>query len=321
MNFDSLKQLVQDTPLSPLAEFLSDEFISSLNHGDLPRWLDQITQSPDLDASTIDLVNGVNIGSEDDITAADQTALVNVLKLFIPWRKGPFRLFGIDLDTEWRSDMKWNRVVDELGSLDGQNILDVGCGNGYHCLRLAGAGARQVIGIDPHLPYVMQAWLLGKYLPTVPVHVLPIGLEKLPDNLKAFDTVLSMGVLYHRKSPIEHLIQLGSTLKQGGRLVLETLFVDGDLGYALTPTGRYARMSNVWFIPSIATLCSWLEKVGYRDIHVIDQSMTTNEEQRATAWMPYQSLDDSLDKIDLSRTIENHPRPQRVVVSALKRSQ
>ena len=197
--------------------------------------------------SALDLVNGVNIGSTDDVSAADLESLKQVLQEFIPWRKGPFRLFGLDIDTEWRSDMKWDRISQELGHLEGKTVLDVGCGSGYHCLRLAGAGAKQVVGIDPHLPYVMQSWLIGKYLPKVPSHVLPIGLEKLPANLFAFDTVLSMGVLYHRKSPIEHLIELGSTLKRGGQLVLETLYVEGELGYSLTPSGRYARMSNVWF--------------------------------------------------------------------------
>ncbi len=61
-----------------------------------------------------------------------------------------------------------------------------------------------------------------------------------------------MGVLYHRRSPVDHLYQLKSTLRPSGELVLETLIIDGDEQTVLLPKDRYARMrSNVWFIPSV----------------------------------------------------------------------
>ena len=84
-------------------------------------------------------------------------------------------------------------------------------------------------------------------------HLLPLGIQELPD-LRAFDTVFSMGVLYHRKSPIEHIEQLRNQLKDDGELVLETLVVDGDENQVLMPSDRYGKMRNVWFLPSSAAL-------------------------------------------------------------------
>ena len=56
-----------------------------------------------------------------------------------------------------------------------------------------------------------------------------------------------MGVLYHRRSPIDHLLELKGCLQTGGELVLETLVIDGGLGEVLVPENRYAKMRNVWF--------------------------------------------------------------------------
>ena len=40
----------------------------------------------------------------------------------------------------------------------------------------------------------------------------------------------------------------------------------------------------------------------------------TSDEQRATSWMPYASLEDAMDPTDPSKTKEGHPAPRRVVL-------
>ncbi|HBX73869.1 MAG TPA: tRNA 5-methoxyuridine(34)/uridine 5-oxyacetic acid(34) synthase CmoB, partial [Halieaceae bacterium] len=132
----------------------------------------------------------------------------------------------------------------------------------------------------------------------------------------AFDSVFSMGVLYHRRSPMDHLQELRDCLRPGGQLILETLVIDGPLGATLVPEGRYARMGNVWFLPSPDTLMSWLRKLKFRDVALVDVSITTVEEQRQTEWMRFQSLADFLDPEDATRTIEGYPAPMRAVVTA-----
>ena len=260
--------------------------------------------------STIELKHEVRIDGPEIDGLADQ------LKVFHPWRKGPFHLHGIHIDTEWRSDWKWDRVLPHLQPLEGRAILDVGCGNGYHCWRMLGEGARLAIGIDPSLGFVCQFFAMQHFIRDSRAWVLPLGIEDLPPAPGAFDTVFSMGVLYHRKSPIEHIEQLCSFLRPGGELVIETLVVDGPEGYSLIPHDRYAKMRNVWFIPSVPTLELWLKRCGLKNIRTVDRCATSTEEQRSTDWMTYESLPDFLDPADASKTIEGHPAPQRAVIIA-----
>ncbi len=196
-------------------------------------------------------------------------------------------------------------------------MLDVGCGNGYHCWRMAGVGAELVIGIDPTQLFLAQFLAVRHFLGAdYPVHLLPLTLEQVPTNLRAFDTVFSMGVLYHRRSPIDHLYELKSCLRQGGELVLETLVIDGGEGQILVPDGRYAKMRNVWFIPSPETLCGWLCRCGFNEVRLIDVTTTSVEEQRKTEWMQFESLSDYLDPANPQLTIEGHPAPQRAIILA-----
>ena len=184
---------------------------------------------------------------------------------------------------------------------------------------MLGEEARQVIGIDPNNLFMIQFEAIKKYCgPNLPIHLLPVRMEDVPPQLEAFDTTFSMGVLYHRRSPIDHLLELKGTLRQGGELVLETLVCEGELGYSLMPEDRYAMMRNVWFIPTIDTLSLWLARAGFKNIQCIEKNQTSLEEQRTTAWMQYQSLKDFLDPNDLNKTIEGYPAPLRATFIATK---
>jgi tRNA (mo5U34)-methyltransferase len=237
-----------------------------------------------------------------------------------PWRKGPLRLGGVTIDSEWRSDWKWRRLAPHV-DWHGQRILDVGCGNGYYGLRMLGAGARLVVGVDPTLLYVMQ-WLACRHFSgDLPSYVLPLGAEDLPDAAGdgpgGFDTVVSMGVLYHRREHLQHLRQLRSWLRPEGRLVLETLVLPaGQEDQLLRPTGRYARMRNVWAVPGTARLAGWLTAAGYQRVERLDVTATGVEEQRGTPWMRFESLERALDPADPARTVEGHPAPLRALFLA-----
>ena len=146
--------------------------------------------------------------------------------------------------------------------------------------------------------------------------MLPLGIEQLPPGLAAFDTVFSMGVFYHRRSPFDHLRELRALLRPGGQLVLETLVIEGGAGQVLVPEGRYAKMPNVWFLPSAAALVSWLRKAGFATPRVIHIAPTTTDEQRRTPWMHFESLADFLDPLNPVQTCEGHPAPRRAIVLA-----
>jgi tRNA (mo5U34)-methyltransferase len=233
-----------------------------------------------------------------------------------PWRKGPFSIHGVTIDAEWRSDLKWQRISRVMTPLRGRRVLDVGCGNGYYAWRMLGAGADLVIGVDPSLRFVAQYQALRRFLGDHPAYVLPLSLEQVPDSLRTFDSVFSMGVFYHRRSPLDHLLKLKDCLRPGGELVLETLVVEGDANTVLAPPGRYAQMRNVWFLPSAQALLSWVRRCGFRQAQVADISLTTSQEQRSTPWMRFQSLSDFLDPEQPGLTIEGLPAPQRCIVTA-----
>lgn len=320
IDYQPLIQALLDAKAESWANVLPQQINAALSqnrHGTLSQWQALIADLPAftpshrlLDADT------VQIGKADDLSTTQEKQLETELKTMLPWRKGPYDLYGININTEWRSDWKWNRLKNHITPLQQRLVLDVGSGNGYHCWRMLGAGARMVVGVDPLLLNVMQFQLVRKLYGEAPIYVLPLGIEDIPPDVKAFDTVFSMGVLYHRRSPVDHLLELKACLKPGGELVLETLIIDGGLGQALLPEDRYARMRNVWFLPTCATLIHWLKRCGFNNIRVVDVTTTSTEEQRSTEWMPFHSLKNFLDPENSDLTCEGLPAPKRAILIA-----
>ncbi len=315
INYADFYQQLKDTPLEAWTQQLPERITHGLRperHGLLPQWEKILEQLPTLKTTRVELKHEVRVEGED------VQGLEEALKTFHPWRKGPYHIHGVHIDTEWRSDWKWDRVQPHLQPLEGRTILDVGCGNGYHGWRMVGEGAKLVVGIDPSPMFVCQFFAMKNFIQDSRAWVLPLGIEEVPHTPEAFDTVFSMGVLYHRKSPLEHLEHLKSFLKPGGELVIETLVVDGPEGYSLTPNGRYAKMRNVWFIPTVKTLEYWLQRSGLKEIRTVDISTTSTNEQHSTDWMTFESLPNFLDPADPTQTIEGLPAPKRAVVIATK---
>ncbi len=310
--FDDLAGIGLATWRDELSVILHQKFSDSA-HGDLEDWQAVLSGLPEIEQSPADLnAEAVTIPGVED---ASLSGLRESLLRLKPWRKGPFDVCGVTIDSEWRSNLKWDRIKDSIVSLEGRTVLDVGCGNGYYALRMRGMGAGLVIGIDPTLLYVIQFLAICHFMRTEPVHVLPLRLHELPGSSAAFDTAFSMGVLYHQRSPDEHLAQLKSALRPGGELVLETLILPGAEAIAQTPENRYARMRNVWFLPTLPMLESWLAAAGFENVRLIDVTETTTEEQRTTEWMPFESLAEALHPSDSTRTIEGWPAPRRAALT------
>ncbi|MEZ9572965.1 tRNA 5-methoxyuridine(34)/uridine 5-oxyacetic acid(34) synthase CmoB [Vibrio sp. 10N.261.52.C11] len=320
-NFANFYQLIaQDTRLQPWLNVLPQQLTDWQNaeHGDFDRWLRALNKIPQDVPDQVDLKNSVTIGSSTPYHTGELKKLESLLKTFHPWRKGPYTVHDIHIDTEWRSDWKWDRVLPHISPLKNRSVLDVGCGNGYHMWRMLGQGARLTVGIDPSHLFLVQFEAIRKLMgDDQRAHLLPLGIEQLP-KLEAYDTVFSMGVLYHRRSPLDHLIQLKDQLVSGGELVLETLVIEGDENAVLVPVDRYAQMRNVYFFPSARALKRWLEQVGFEDVRIVDENVTTIGEQRTTEWMTHNSLPDYLDPNDPSKTVEGHPAPRRAILVATK---
>ncbi len=300
------------------------------NYAHAPAYQASVARLPTISADSVDL-NSAAITINAQLSNSERKQTLALLKQLMPWRKGPFYIgkqigndeSGISIDTEWHSDWKWERVAPHLSPLKGRRVLDVGGGSGYHGWRMAGAGAETVIIVDPSCLFYHQFMAIRHFVGNADnyrTHYIPVPLEALPassdQGSQLFDTVFSMGVLYHRQSPFEHLQQLRGQLVKGGELVLETLVIDGDANMVLVPHDRYAQMNNVYFLPSVDALVGWLKKVGFEEVRCVDIDVTTIEEQRATQWMTYQSLSDFLDPNDCTKTIEGYPAPKRATIIA-----
>jgi tRNA (mo5U34)-methyltransferase len=320
MNYQELLSYLPESPLARWADTLPkqiEEGLCEKRYGDLAAWKKILYSLPDLKNTSNNFLDKIEVGNLKDCDENARKDLNTKLQALIPWRKGPYWIHGIHLDTEWRSDWKWDRVLPHIESLENRLILDVGCGNGYHCWRMLGAGAKRVIGIDPSPRFIVQFHMIKNLAGNhYPIDVLPLGIEDLPSKLNAFDTVFSMGVFYHRKSPMDHLRELKEALRPGGQLVLETLIIEGGLNDVLVPEERYAMMNNVWFLPSCETMISWMRKMGFSNPRVVDINKTSEDEQRSTAWMKFHSLHEFLDPSNRNLTIEGHPAPIRAVFVA-----
>ncbi|MDB2331127.1 tRNA 5-methoxyuridine(34)/uridine 5-oxyacetic acid(34) synthase CmoB [Alteromonas sp.] len=319
--FNECYRSLLDTTLSHWLQTLPaqlDGWQRTRKHGEFDKWCKLLAKLPETSPSSVDIENAVKVGALSDINEYTQKQIAGLLRQFMPWRKGPFYIHDIHIDTEWRSDWKWDRVVDHISPLKGRNVLDVGCGSGYHMWRMLGEQANRVFGIDPTQLFLIQFQAIKHFIPHEDIHFLPLGIEEM-QPLNAFDTVFSMGVLYHRKDPMQFLTQLKDQLRKGGELVLETLVVEGDETTVLMAGERYAQMRNVWFLPSTDALTVWLSRLGFENIRVVDVNDTTLDEQRTTEWMDTQSLKDFLMPEDITRTIEGYPAPRRAVIIANRR--
>ena len=280
-------------------------------HGKSKEWntiLDSIENSEEPIKTEGDLI-GIGDGETD---------YSNALIKLKPWRKGPLRFGSTVIETEWRSDWKWERIKKQGIDLRAKFVLDIGAGNGYYLFRMLEAGASVALGVDPTILFNYQFAAMQKVSSRNNAFLLPLRSEHLP-AFEIFDVVFCLGVLYHRRSPIDQLKELRSFLKPRGILVLETLILpEKENREILIPKDTYAKMSNVWFIPSEKALQVMLQRSGFSQIEAVDVTRTSLQEQRTTKWMDFQSLSDFLDPQDPDKTIEGYPAPTRALIIATK---
>ena len=284
-----------------------------VNNGNIPKWSQAIDTIDALPKGKISLKKPYISINKDCI---DSELLMDALYKLVPWRKGPFMINGLALESEWDGDMKWQRISKHIKPLKNKLVLDVGAGNGYFTLRMAMEGAKRALGIDPFLLFNYQFRAIKSMIES-PLNalLLPMKLEEIPKK-PIFDTVFSMGVLYHQRDHMAHLSQLKEMMAPDAEFVIETLVVEGPKDYILVPKDRYAQMRNVYSIPSIKTLKSWLNDANFNNVRVVDVSKTTTAEQRKTPWIGENgaSLEDFLNPLDDSLTIEGYPAPTRAIV-------
>ena len=289
------------------------------NHRDMVHALENFLQKP-LQAKHFDpSQSAVEIGKEDELSAQDKEAVIAMAERLVPWKKGPFDIFGEYLDAEWRSDYKWDRISSALSSsFEGKKVLDIGCNNGYFMFRALEKNPDMVLGIDPVVPNWAQFRFLNHLANEPRLFFQFWGVEHVKWMPQTFDVILSMGIIYHHRNPIQQLLEMKRSLVPGGEILLETIGIPGKESYALFPEDRYAKMRNVWFVPTTDCFLNWIKRAKFKDVELIEVSELTSDEQRLTKWCPppRESLEDFLDPHDRTKTLEGYPAPIRIAAKA-----
>ncbi len=271
------------------------------------------------DEETLRVNQELNYSLEDIIeiyTNAESNKIYEIAQNLKPWRKGPFKIGDIFIDSEWKSYIKYN-ILKEHFDLKDKIVGDIGCNNGYYMFRMLKDCPKELIGFDPSTLFKAQFEFINSFI-KAPIKYELLGVESLENYGKKFDTLFCLGVLYHRSDPIGTLKSLANSLLNGGELFLDTFIISGDSEMVLSPK-RYSKIKNVYFIPTINALKNWLDRAYFDDIKVIGVYPTTLNEQRKTDWILSESLDDFLDCSDSSKTVEGYEAPTRVYIKARRK--
>ncbi|MBD3789820.1 MAG: tRNA 5-methoxyuridine(34)/uridine 5-oxyacetic acid(34) synthase CmoB [Campylobacterales bacterium] len=252
----------------------------------------------------------------DSITPQQEEQIKETALMMKPWRKGPFEIGSLFIDTEWQSFIKYN-LLEPHFDLDGKIVGDIGCNNGYYLFRMLSQKPQKLIGFDPSALYYTQFEFINHFVKSDIVYEL-LGVEHVEYYEHKFDVLFCLGVLYHRSDPIAMLKSLYKGLNKGGELILDTFMIDGEDEICLTPKERYSKIPNIYFIPTVNALKNWCYRAGFEEIEVLSIMKTEPHEQRKTEWIDTQSLEDFLDPNDPNKTVEGYPAPKRVYIKATK---
>ena len=255
----------------------------------------------------------VEIGSACELSSEQQSKwFQRALWQFIPWKKGPFKLFGKDIDSEWRSDLKWERIRKKCGPLDGRVIADIGCNNGYFMFRMAAENPQLVIGFEPYGKHLLNFQLMQGFARIPALVFEPLGVEHMNLYPDFFDRVFCLGILYHHTDPVGLLRKIRSAMKKNSELYIDCQGIPGDEPVALVPSGRYACARGVWFLPTLPALTNWIRRAGFSFVECFYNAPLSSEEQRSTLpFAPVASLKDFLQPGNPELTVEGYPAPRR----------
>lgn len=299
-------------------ETLQNKKIECREWKNVQPWYEQIQTISQIEKKnlSIDYGDWFSVGIKEDLSKAEHEIVLNAAKKLIPWRKGPFNIFGLEIDSEWQSNIKYNLIRPHFNLKD-KIVADIGCNNGYYMFRMLEDKPKKLVGFDPSPLTLHQFEFVNHFVKSDIIYEM-LGVEHLEYYNHKFDFIFMLGVLYHRADPIGTLKSLARGLNSKGEILIDTFMIDGDQELCLSPNKRYSKIPNIYFIPTIPALKNWLERAGFEDIEVIATTITTSEEQRKTPWSFDQSLEDFLDPNDNSKTVEGYPAPKRVYVKARK---
>ena len=274
-----------------------------------------IQHLPTFDEVTIELGDKVEV-QIPNLSPKQADQIKETALLMKPWRKGPFGINTLFIDSEWQSHIKYN-LLEPHFNLKDKVVGDIGCNNGYYLFRMLTHKPKKLIGFDPSAIYYSQFQFINHFIKSDITYEL-LGVEHVEFYEHKFDTLFCLGVLYHRSDPVAMLKSLFKGLNKGGELILDTFMIDGEDEICLTPKDRYSKIPNIYFVPTVPALINWCHRAGFESVEILETMVTEHNEQRKTDWIDTQSLEDFLDPEDKSKTVEGYPAPKRVYIKAIK---
>ena len=263
-----------------------------------------------------DVTCSVELGDVISINGEALQDIEDTARLMMPWRKGPFRVFDTYIDSEWRSNIKYNLLRKHFNLKD-KRVADIGCNNGYYLFRMQEDAPKLLVGFDPSPLFKTQFDFINHFVKSDIVYEL-LGVEHLEFYEEKFDMIFCLGVLYHRSDPVGMLKSLYKGLDKEGEVILDTFYIEGEEEICLSPASSYSKIPNIYFVPTISALRNWSLRAGFSSFEVLETSLTSSDEQRKTSWIEGESLQDFLDKDDNTKTVEGYPAPSRVYVRLKK---
>ncbi|HIC3755541.1 TPA: tRNA 5-methoxyuridine(34)/uridine 5-oxyacetic acid(34) synthase CmoB [Campylobacter jejuni] len=260
-------------------------------------------------ACNFSLDDSVNLSTNSQ--AKDE--ILAIAKELKPWRKGPFKIDDLFIDTEWQSFIKFNILKPFMNEISQKCVADIGCNNGYYMFKMLEFNPAKLIGFDPSIKYRLQFELINALAKT-PIKYELLGVEDLPSYGLKFDVIFCLGVIYHRSDPIKMLKDLKAGLNKNGVVFLDTVYIEDEREIALVPNKTYSKIPNIYFVPSISALKNWCERAGFKEFEVLATKKTDENEQRKTEWIDSFSLENFLDPKDKNLTIEGYEAPKRVYI-------
>lgn len=188
-------------------------------------------ERPELPQKGFDL-NNIKSGQIEYLSDDDLVRLNKMLPWMCFTADDQGRRFG---NTAWRGKRDTPQQIpdarilklDTLFKLADKTVLEVGCFEGIHTIALAQRAAK-VYAIDSRIENVVKTIVRSNLFGHTPV-VTVCDLEKDADvqRLPEVDVIHHVGVLYHLKDPVTHLVQLGK-LARGG-ILLDTHYATDEM--------------------------------------------------------------------------------------------
>lgn len=155
-------------------------------------------------------------------------------------------------------------LIKLLAPVEGENILDVGCGTGDITKQLNDLGAN-IIGIDKSENMINQA---QKKYPNIKFKVADVTELRYSNK---FDAVISNATLHWVQSPKKALSCIYNSLKTEGRFVAE-LGGEGNVQLITTEIRNQIKKLGIslkqerfpWYFPSIGEYTTLMEEVGFK---------------------------------------------------------